>query len=96
MGLAADELVIVDPDDHLSSVISFTGTAGTTAYIEINAVSYQVANESGSFVWDADAAQGDRHVFTAIGENINRNAGGVAANIEWTSGAFVITIVLTP
>ena len=69
------------PTGHYN--VLYTGDAGTTAYMDMNGYLYQVANENGSFVWDADNAQGGRHVFTFAGESITRTAGAYTFDIVW-------------
>jgi len=57
--------------------IAFTGTAGQTATVIVNGVSFTVANDSGDFVWDQGGV--DPHTFVSpgdIGDSISRTADG--------------------
>jgi len=77
--------------------VTFTGSDGETAYVEVNGVNYQVANEAGAFAWDADDAQGGRHVFTFVTETISRTAAGVNFTVTWdgTAGGLAFTVHIT-
>jgi hypothetical protein len=75
------ETAVVTPKEHTK--IIYTGAASTTAYVQINATVFQVANESGAFVWDADNAQGSRHTFTVVGEKILSLAGSLWFEVIW-------------
>ena len=71
--------------------ITYTGGDGTTATIIVNSISFIVKNDTGQFVWDFGG--GGEYTFSAIGETINRNAGGQFFNITWNGfGSLVFTI----
>ena len=92
--IGPDEMVTLTPSGHYD--ITYTGDPGTTAYLEINGVNFQIANELGSFVWDADDAQSGRHVFTSIGEGIIRSAGVVTFRVVWNGfGSLVFKVRFT-
>ena len=76
-----------------NNLVTFTGGVGTTGYVVVNGVSYQVANQGGFFAWDSDNAQGGYHLFSSVGESIFRTALGFPFSITWNGfGSLVFRI----
>jgi len=86
----------IDVPDEGHSNIRYTGLAGECATVTVLTNVYMVCNENippERFVWDADDTYGGRHVFTYIGEYIERSVGVSEFKIIYNGlGSFLFTI----